>query len=116
MNGPSAKFADTAVDALVEAVVELGGRRGKLDAVIAGGAKMFAVGGALDVGARNDEAVRAELKRLRIPIRAEATGGTKGRTVRVDADAGTVSVQEAGGAQVQLLSPRISSVWAASAK
>ena len=43
---------------------------------------MFSFGGGagMDVGQRNDAAVRAELARLRIPIAAAETGGARGRT------------------------------------
>lgn len=99
------KFADTAVPELVGSLVGLGARRVRLNAILVGGAQMFAFGGAsLDVGARNDACVRAALKQLRIPIRASATGGTKGRTVRVRVGPGLVSAKEAGGVEQDLLS------------
>jgi chemotaxis protein CheD len=90
------KFADLAVDALLDAVLEAGGRRIGLEAALVGGAHMFSFGAAqLDVGARNDAAVRAGLAAVRIPVRGEATGGNKGRTVRVDVGRGSVVVRAA---------------------
>lgn len=100
-----AKFADRAVPALVAQVERRGARRERLVAVLAGGAQMF--GGSegvegLDLGMRNEAAVRAALALERIPIRAAATGGNRGRTVRVLAGPPCVTVKEAGGAEVEL--------------
>jgi chemotaxis protein CheD len=64
---------------------------------------MFSFGGAgLDIGQRNDAAVREELTRLRIPVAAAETGGSRGRTVRVDVQTGVVSAKAAGDALIEL--------------
>jgi chemotaxis protein CheD len=99
-HGPEAKFADLAVGRLLERVSGLGARRP--EAVIVGGAQMFALNGASNIGSRNEAAVRAELERLRIPIRAAATGGEKGRTVRVHVEGARVTVREVAGTEEQL--------------
>jgi chemotaxis protein CheD len=97
------KFADTAVPALLDAVVALGARRTRVDAVLVGGASMFSFSGAgLDIGERNDAAVREELARLRIPVAAAETGGSTGRTVRVDVETGVVTAKAAGNTEVEL--------------
>jgi chemotaxis protein CheD len=97
------KFADTAVPALLDAVVRLGARRARVEAVLVGGASMFSSGGAgLDIGRRNDEAVRAELAQLRIPVAAAETGGSQGRTMRVDVETGVVTAKAAGDTAVAL--------------
>jgi chemotaxis protein CheD len=98
------KFADTAVRALLEAVVGLGARRTRLEAVLVGGASMFSFGGGagMEIGERNDAAVRGELEALRIPVAAADTGGSRGRTVRVDVETGVVSAKAAGDAAVAL--------------
>jgi chemotaxis protein CheD len=99
----SGKFADTAVDALVAAMEPLGARRMRLEAVLVGGASMFASASAgLDVGARNDAAVRAELAKQRIPIFAADTGGSRGRTVRVVLESGRVTSRAAGAPEAEL--------------
>ena len=55
-----------------------------LDAVLVGGASMFTVSSAsLEVGQRNEAAVRDQLSAARIPIIATETGGDRGRTIRV---------------------------------
>jgi chemotaxis protein CheD len=103
-DGSPGKFADTAVPALLDAVVGLGGRRTRLEAVLVGGASMFKLGAGsgMEVGQRNDEAVRAELARLRIPIAASDTGGSRGRTIRVTVGSQAVSSRAAGDQEVAL--------------
>jgi chemotaxis protein CheD len=102
------KFADHAVPALIDKVVRLGGRRPKLEAVLVGGASMFAVSsGALEVGQRNEAAVRDQLAQRRIPIIATETGGNRGRTIRVHLDDMRVTVREAGGKEANLVKPSL---------
>jgi chemotaxis protein CheD len=98
------KFADRAVPELVSRLIGMGSRPGALEAVMVGGASMFAVSAtSLEVGMRNEAAVREQLGGLRIPILATATGGSRGRTIRVDVASSGVTVREAGGATVELL-------------
>jgi len=103
-DGQPGKYADQAVPALVAQAEELGARKVRLEAVLVGGAQMFKLGGgsALDIGARNDAAVREALAAARIPIRAEATGGSRGRTVRLHVGETRVTVKEAGGQDSEL--------------
>ena len=98
------KFADHAVPELVSELEAAGARRVRLEAVLVGGASMFAVSSSnLEVGQRNEAAVRDLLNSLRIPVRAAATGGDRGRTIRVDVSTGTVTFREAGGHDTELL-------------
>ncbi|HUA72123.1 MAG TPA: chemotaxis protein CheD [Solirubrobacteraceae bacterium] len=96
------KFADLAVPALMGHMVRAGASRRRLEAVLAGGARMFELG-ELDIGARNEEAVRAGLVASGVAIRATATGGSRGRTMRVEVGSCTVTVKEAGGKTTTLL-------------
>lgn len=78
------KFADTGIEDLVSAIVKKGGTRSRLVAKIAGGAQMFAGSNKNDtirIGERNAQASREKLKELKIPLLAEDTGKTYGRTV-----------------------------------
>jgi len=105
--GRAGKFADRAVPELVARTTALGTSRTALRAVIVGGAQMFAFGGggagsALDIGVRNESAVRAALATERIPVVASATGGARGRTIRVF-PGGAVLSKEAGGAEIELM-------------
>jgi chemotaxis protein CheD len=103
-DGTPGKFADTAVETLLAGLLGAGARKFSLEAVLVGGASMFSFGSGsgLEVGQRNDAAVRAELKRLRIPVAAADTGGSLGRTVRVQVGETTVTSRAAGQAEASL--------------
>jgi chemotaxis protein CheD len=97
------RFADKAVPALLSQIECLGAVRPRVKAVLVGGASMFALGSAgLDVGPRNEAAVRDALKALRVPVAACETGGNRGRTIRVDVESGRVTSREAGGSEDEL--------------
>jgi chemotaxis protein CheD len=99
------KFADHAVPALIDELAAAGAPRVRLQAMLVGGASMFGApgSGTLEVGSRNATAVRELVKGQRIPIVAEAVGGSRGRTIRVDVASGSVTVREAGGKDEPLL-------------
>jgi chemotaxis protein CheD len=100
----SRKFANFAVPELVSELEAEGARKVRLEAVLVGGASMFAVSASsLEVGQRNEAAVRELLKTMRIPVKATATGGNKGRTIRVDVATSAVMYREAGGKDTELL-------------
>jgi chemotaxis protein CheD len=101
---PAGKFADLAVPELVARTVALGTARTSLKAVLVGGAQMFSLGGgnSLDIGGRNEAAVRDMLADERIPVLAAATRGSKGRTIKVW-PGGAVVAKEAGGVEVELV-------------
>jgi chemotaxis protein CheD len=96
--GQPAKYADTVVPALVGAMGRLGSLRGALEAVLVGGARMFAFVRApeLDIGSANVDAVARALAQAEIPIRISLTGGSIGRSVRVRAAGGLIAIREAG--------------------
>jgi chemotaxis protein CheD len=100
----SYKFADFAVPELINRVVSAGGRRQMLEAALVGGASMFAVStSSLEVGQRNEAAVREHLAQHRIKIVASETGGQRGRTIRVHVGTNQVTVREAGGKEFTLV-------------
>lgn len=90
-----AKYADSGIFALMELLKEKGIRPMSLKAKIAGGAQMFKFGSSdtLRIGPRNVEAVKSELKRLAIPIIAEETGGTSGRTIEFNPETSLLSIR-----------------------
>lgn len=92
------KFADTAIPALIDEVVRIGGRRSALEAKIAGGANLFPKLGSssLNVGKQNVMAVKEHLKKHRIPLRGEAVEGNKGRKMTFYTKNGVVLVQSIG--------------------
>lgn len=102
--GTPGKFANFAVPALIDVLVGLGARRARLQAVMAGGASMFATANdTLEVGRRNERAVREALKIARIPVTADDCGGNRGRTMRVYLEGGRVTVRLAGAAEGTLV-------------
>jgi len=92
----SARFASTAVPAMLEALCARGARRTHVVAKVAGGAQMFHYEGAPDprsVGNRNLEATLSVLQQLGIRVAARDTGGAHGRTILVDAESGRMEVR-----------------------
>lgn len=90
------KFPETAVPALIEQMVALGAQPRRMSARLVGGASMFAnltPLGAVQMGERNVVASREALATAGIPIMAEATGGTVGRSVRLRVVDGSVSIR-----------------------
>lgn len=91
-----AKFPETAVPALIEQMAALGAQPRRMSARLVGGASMFAnltPLGAVQMGERNIVASRQALATAGIPIVAEATGGTVGRSVRLRVADGSVAIR-----------------------
>lgn len=98
-NSNIAKFADTGIEELVRRVIAAGASRSRLKAKIAGGARMFAVSGLSDVGnigERNAISARKKLKELGIPLIAEDTGLSYGRTVELHCETGEFYIKSVG--------------------
>jgi chemotaxis protein CheD len=104
-HGPAGRFADQAVPELIAQMRRAGAHPDRLEAVIAGGARMFELGAELDIGARNETAVRALLERCGVILGAAATGGRNGRTLRVAVGEGKITVKEVGGTTTILGGP-----------
>ena len=100
---PPGKCADTAVGHALAEMERRGGCAARTVAAMVGGASIFTTPSAstgtasrLEIGARNVQAVREELRRVGITLCAEETGGHGGRTVAIDADTGQVWVRPVG--------------------
>ena len=94
-----AKFADSAIIELVNQITRLGASRASLVAKIAGGAHMFGHAQNSDImkiGERNAKASLAILSQLRIPVQANDTGGTHGRTIELYLDTGALKIKTVG--------------------
>ena len=90
------KYADTAIEILLQKMLNTGATRVRMRAKIAGGAQMFAAvnnSSLSGIGERNVIAVKKELLRLKIPLVAEDTGKNYGRSVFFDADEGIMKVK-----------------------
>ena len=94
-----AKFADSAIIELLNQITRIGAQRNALVAKIAGGAHMFGHSQNNDImkiGERNAKATIAILNHLRIPINANDTGGTHGRTIELYTDTGSLMIKTVG--------------------
>lgn len=95
-HGDRGKFADTAVDWLLDEAISAGCEKQRLVAKIGGGASMF--GNHVDngIGEKNIRAVKERLSRHSIRLVAESVGGTRGRKMLLDPATGRVEVQIIG--------------------
>jgi chemotaxis protein CheD len=100
------KFADTAVPELIAKMRKSGAVERRFETAIAGGARMFEMSSGLDIGARNEAAVRAALARARVAVKAAQTGGNTGRTVKITVGDLLVTVRSAGQQPERLLEGR----------
>jgi chemotaxis protein CheD len=90
------KYADYAIDYMVEEILGNGGSRASLEAKLVGGAHMFSGPkgeSPINVGQRNLEAARRKLAQMEIPIFSEDSGGNHGRSVLVDLADGSVRIR-----------------------
>ena len=90
------KYADTAIDILIEKLLAQNARKLLLKAKIAGGAQMFQMNSSSDVmriGPRNVDAVIDRLKQHQIPIIASDVGGSNGRTIEFDPSTGELHIR-----------------------
>lgn len=90
------KYANTAIDILVEELISKGIRKSQLQAKIAGGAQMFQLNTGNDmmrIGKRNVEAVLTKLAEHKIPVISSDVGGNFGRTIEFDPQTGLLKIR-----------------------
>lgn len=93
------KYADTGIRETVRQMEAKGASRARMVVKIAGGAKMFDVGGnnALgNIGQRNIESVHTILRRENLRLVAEDVGGTIARTLSFDVATGQGLIRSYG--------------------
>ncbi len=98
-NSNIAKFADTAVDKMIQDMVRLGAKQNRLVSKLAGGAQMFSFSSTNDlmrVGERNITASKEKLKSLGIRVLAEDTGLNYGRTIEFYPETGELLIKTIG--------------------
>ena len=91
-----AKFPQSAVPLLLDKMEALGADRVRITARLVGGASMFgnlSPSGAVQMGERNVVASRQVLQEQGVKITAEATGGTTGRSIRLQANDGSLWIR-----------------------
>jgi chemotaxis protein CheD len=100
-----AKFADQAIVAMLREFERLRVDRGRLVAKIAGGAQMFSAAGKPDllaIGQRNVERIKELLRLCQIPLVAEQTGGSAGRTVTFVPTTGRLLIKTIGSGESEI--------------
>lgn len=93
-----AKFANTVVEIIMREMIDLGAVRRRVKAKIVGGANMFSSIGRnnlIPIGARNIVAVKEELRKRKIRLIAQDTGGDYGRSVEFFLETGIVRIRSA---------------------
>lgn len=93
------KYADTGIRETLRCMEQQGGRRARIVAKIAGGARMFETpgGGSLgNIGQRNIESTHMVLKKEGIRLLREDVGGTVARTLLFDVTTGQACVRSYG--------------------
>jgi chemotaxis protein CheD len=99
-----AKYADSGVALLAEEMRRRGASQDRMVARLAGGARMFAalLSSGINMGQRNIDATRKALYKLGIPVVGEDVGGEYGRSVRVVAATGAMTVRSLVGGDREL--------------
>jgi chemotaxis protein CheD len=98
-NSNVAKFADTGIVKLLEDMQKLGANKNRIVCKIAGGSQMFNFNDSSDImriGFRNVTATKEVLQSLNIPIIAEDTGGSYGRTIELNSETGMLLIKTIG--------------------
>jgi chemotaxis protein CheD len=90
------KYADTALQMMLDEIIKLGAKKERLKAKIVGGACMFEsviADSLMNIGERNIQAVKKVLEEMQVPIVAEDTGKNYGRTIEFDAETCKLAVK-----------------------
>lgn len=99
------KYADTAVQSLLEMLSEHGINRTRLKAKIAGGSQMFQFqtdNEMMRIGKRNVEAVKEHLRNLGIKLVAEDVGGNVGRTIEFNPETFVLTVKKVNNGIIEI--------------
>ncbi len=95
-----AKYADSAISELLRKLTSKGVDKGNLLAKIAGGAKMFdtnkKISHFMEIGLRNEEAVREGLRKEGIRLIAAETGKNYGRNIQFEIATGKMTIKSYG--------------------
>jgi len=106
-NDSPGRFADTGVPALLEQMSDAGADTRRLRVGLAGGAEVFSFAsgeaGLIRVAQNNIAAVQEALKQVRLSVLASDLGGRHGRTVRLFAGGGRMTVRVTGQDEFELV-------------
>lgn len=89
-----AKFADTGIETLMASMETEGGDRRRMEAKLVGGANMLDITDKNRlIGTRNVRAAKEELDAAGVPVVAEETGGSHGRSLVFDSTDGSLRIR-----------------------
>jgi len=98
-NSNKSKFADTAIDVLLQEMISLGANKKSIVCKLAGGAQMFSFHNKSDIlriGERNVQASKKKIEDYGIPLIAEDVGGNFGRTIELNSEDGLLLIKTIG--------------------
>ena len=96
VGGKPGKYADIAIEAMLNQMIAVGVNRNNVIAKIAGGACMFSglsLTDFMNIGLRNVSAIKNVLKELKINLISEDTGGSYGRTIEFHSETGKLIIK-----------------------
>lgn len=99
------KFADTGIQETLRKLAVFGGMKARYQCKIAGGAKMFemgGVGGIGNIGDRNVQSVENTLRKEQIRILRKDVGANYARTMLLDVTTGEIRIRTAGRQEIIL--------------
>ncbi len=95
-----AKFADTAIEKLLDLMAGMGAKFTNITAKLVGGAQMFAnrngSNDVLKIGQKNVEQILKILQEKDIRVLAQDTGGNYGRTIELHTETGVLMIKTIG--------------------
>ena len=94
--GRPGKYADIALNQILKKMLELGANKGTIVAKMAGGACMFSgpsISDFMNIGLRNETAIKNILSELKINLLAEDCGGSHGRTIEFNSQTGKLIIK-----------------------
>lgn len=95
LGGKSGKYADIAIDCMLNKMIEMGANKKNIIAKMAGGACMFSgtnLSDFMNIGQRNVAAIKNILRELDIKLIAEDCGASYGRTIEFHTETGRLTI------------------------
>lgn len=94
---PEGKFADVAINVLLDRLAAGGAKQNRLKAKMAGGASVFQNEGrknTFNIGLRNVDTIKTALAEKNIPLLAEDVGANSGRWVIFDINSNVMTIKD----------------------
>jgi chemotaxis protein CheD len=100
-----ARFVDSGLPLVLQEIRNAGAIASRIVFKIAGGSQMTVARGfesRLNIGERNAEAVEQAMSERKLSISSADTGGSQGRTIRLQVSTGRLTVSKVGGAPYEV--------------